>query len=323
MTEQAIDSFQEGVENDLDGLEWIKKFEFLRASDVGALLWGDSKNSQKYGQRICRKWIEKGYVIKRELPSKAGGAFVLSAGGVRLLNEHKINAKTGKDWGVIKDGKWNPPTEWRHHLIANSFLIEMEARGFEIITENEIRMSGTNGKLPDGILITESNAFWVEVENQRKTGQKMSSMIDKLIQLKKNKMEFRGKLLIPMVVYVENSKDERGYAINHKERVISAVKSISKNDLALKFVKLKMTGLKIDGFEEENTIIESDSISIELKSLERIGTKEIDGITMYPVRGIPCGINKKTLTVIRGNESIKFESMTQAKRYIAMLSVSS
>ncbi len=61
------------------------------------------------------------------------------------------------------------------------------------------------------------------------------------------------------------------------------------------FVKLKMTGLKIDGFEEENTIIESDSISIELKSLERIGTKEIDGITMYPVRGIPCGINKKTL----------------------------
>ena len=88
---------------DIEGLCWIYKFGWLRSSEIGRLLWPGSEHSEKYGQRICRKWNSRPrwYVIKRRLPYGAGSAYLLSESGVRFLEEHGISARggKGKDWG--------------------------------------------------------------------------------------------------------------------------------------------------------------------------------------------------------------------------------
>jgi hypothetical protein len=321
MTEQAADGFLVGQENDLEGLHWLAKFGFLRAKDVGVLLWGQEENSFKYGQRICRKWIDKGYVLKRELPSKAGGAFVLAAGGVKFLSENGIHSKTGKDWGSIKNGEWSPPTEWKHHVIANSFLCYLKSRSLSIVTENELRKNGATGKLPDGIYFIGEHAFWIEVENHRKSGSKMEAMCKKIIELGTTTTKYKGKNLFPVVVYPENSVDERGYAINHKERIISAIKSISKKDLALKFVCVKLIGLTVHSHQEDNIFIESDRLSVELKRLDKTGVNETKDFAIYYIGNEKCLIDKKDFSVLYKDRKIKCANITQARRLAAKYSL--
>lgn len=322
MTEQAADGFLVGQENDLEGLHWLAKFGFLRAKDVGVLLWGKEENSFKYGQRICRKWLDKGYVLKRELPSKAGGAFVLAAGGVKFLNENGINSKTGKDWGSIKNGEWSPPTEWKHHVITNSFLCYLKSRSLSIVTENELRKNGATGKLPDGIFFSGENAFWIEVENHRKSGQKMAAMCQKIIELKIKEQIFRGKKLIPAIVYQKNSVDERGYAINHKERVINAIKSIAKVDLSLRFICVELIGLTVNSHKEELVSIESDKLSIELKMLHHNrSVEETEGFDIYHFVKEKCILNKKNCNVEFRGKIYEFQTITAARRFAASLSL--
>lgn len=322
MTEQAEDGFLIGQDNDLEGLRWLAKFGFLRAKDVGVLLWGREENSFKYGQRICRKWIDKGYVLKRELPSKAGGAFVLAAGGVKFLSENGINSKTGKDWGSIKNGEWSPPTEWKHHVIANSFLCYLHKDDESIVTENELRASGATGKLPDGIYFIDEYAFWIEVENHRKSGQKMAAMCQKIIELKTKDQRFRGKLLLPAIVYQKNSVDERGYAINHKERVINAIKSITKIDLTLHFICVELIGLTVNSHKAELVSIESDKLSIELKMLHhRRSVEETEEFDIYHFVKEKCILNKKNCNVEFRGEIYKFPTITTARRFAASLSL--
>jgi hypothetical protein len=321
MMEQAEDGFLVGQENDLEGLHWLAKFGFLRAKDVGVLLWGQEENSFKYGQRICRKWIDKGYVLKRELPSKAGGAFVLAAGGVKFLSENGINSKTGKDWGSIKNGEWSPPREWKHHVIANSFLCYLESRVTAIIPENQFRKSGSKGKLPDGMFINNDEAFWIEVENHRKSGSKMEDLCKIIIDLKTKKSEYKGNKIFPVIVYPENSVDERGYAINHKERIINAIKSISKVDLYLKFICVKLIGLTVDSHKEEAVLIESDKLSIELKRLNKTSRDEKEDSSIYYIGNEKFLINKKDFSVLYKGRKIQCSSITEARRLAAKCSI--
>lgn len=332
MKTQAEDGFLQGLENDQDGLEAIHKFGFLRACDVGLFLWGNDENSQKYGQRICRKWVKKEYVIKRELPSKAGGAYVLATAGVRFLEEKGIKAKSGKDWGIMKERKWSPPREWKHHVIANGFLALKCANGHAVFSENELRQEGQKGKLPDGIYTTEFSAFWIEVENQRKTGPNMISMVQNVIKLSTKEYKFNGKGIIPVIVYCENSTDERGFAINHKERVINAIKSNAKIDISLRFAKLEMNGLSITNIEEDILLIEADEISAELKRMERdrierekFKKEETQNYYVYYINEKERHtINKKDFSVNCGDVKIgKFLSMLKAKRFLATRQIES
>lgn len=323
MTEQAEDGFLQGLENDKDGLQAIGTFGFLRATEIGLFLWGTDENSQKYGQRICRKWLEKGYVIRRELPSKAGGAFVLATAGVRFLAEKGIEAKSGKDWGMMKNGEWSPPRAWKHHVIANGFLALKSADGHEVFSENDLRQMGLKGKLPDGIYTNKSSAFWIEVENQRKTGPNMAAMVNKIVEFSTSIRTFKRKTISPVVVYCENSKDERGFSIDHKTRVLNAIASITKKDIAVRFAKLKMNGLSIIDIEEDLILIDSDRVSAELKMLKNTGTIDLDNEIIYLIGDERFIINKKDFTAEFKGNILKFSSLTDARRAAAGESIKS
>ena len=254
----SMNSFELGEAHDTDGLWSISRYGFLRANELGKLIWPSVKHNQKNGQRICRKWLDKGFVIARELPSKAGYAYVLASRGVRFLEEKDIPAKSGKDWGNMREGQWTPPFDWQHDLMANIFLVSMEVQGYKVHPKYLLRRMGGLDKIPDGICHRDGNVFVVEFENHRKTGNDMATLAKSIVNARQVFPGHDDKNLTHILAYPEDAIDERGHRIDHKTRLVNAAEKEATRDLVLDLRAIK--------FDRYNLIsVNESAVSIKCK----------------------------------------------------------
>lgn len=260
--------------NDVRGLRWIFDFGWLRAAELGALMF-NGVHAHKQAERLVRSWVHRGLVLERKLPARAGRALVLAGKGVQLLAEDGVIARSGKDIGETVNGYWQPPCTWKHDLLATQVLVALRRRGFGILPEPVLRRSaGPQAKMPDGLAVHGTQVIWLEVESARKTGAAMRLMAEALCAVTDgHAAEVCGyRPTHAMVAYLVDARDERGYALSHRARVLKAVAAATQSDMRLTFARCTRQGLAGVGcidFEEEMVI--ADCSSVVLKRLDMGG----------------------------------------------------
>lgn len=201
--------------------------------------------SLEAGSRLARSLINRRLVLARRLPEGAGQALVLATAGVRLLAEQGIHAVTGKSIGQTVSKEWMPSTAWKHDALAQSVLCELFKLGYVVIPEAEIRRrAGPVAKLPDGLArAPDGKWLWLEVENARKSGLHMRRLADAIAAVSGTQVEICG--VRPsrcLIAYWERSQDERGYRVNHRERVTKAIATQARSDIQLTFAECSRKG---------------------------------------------------------------------------------
>lgn len=245
------------IENRLDDvsvLHYIHKFNWMRSVELGRLFWPASGVSRQRADGWLRRLHKQGFLIQRLLPSKAGNAYVLSKQGAEYLSKQrkykgKFKPKSGKDLGTLTDKFWNPGLTWRHDLIAQGVLIDAEIKGYKTYSEKE-----TNGwkidipKQPDGLIVIPAEGsdaeyvIWLEVENARKSGKNMRVLAEAVI-FANQKIKIGNYVTdIAAIAFDENSLNEAGHRIDHKQRVSNAVATKAKAPVPIYWLNAKTRG---------------------------------------------------------------------------------
>lgn len=263
---------QISLENDLKALLHIHNFGWLRATELGRLLWPEAAYSTKNAERWARKAIEKGLVIPRKLPNHNGTALVVSQPGADLLAEFGYEAKTGKDWGETKNGTWIAPKWWRHDLMANGLLTLLKSENLDVWPERQLRRENPNAeKLPDGLVANSDHSvvIWIEVESARKSGKAMDNMATYLIAASIGNAPVLSGMrpTAAVVAYQENALDERGFQLDHKTRTISGIERNASQDFSLQLIQLHMQGAGVREISLTTERIESEFISQQLAKI--------------------------------------------------------
>lgn len=249
----------------LTALHWISRFGWLRARELGTLLWPADGSlpgrviedearlttQRKLAHKLVVRLRRSKLILSRTLPNNAGDALVLSAAGARHVNRHLGTAvRPGDKWGRITDGHWAPPTSWEHELIATLVLLDCASRGFEIRTEHEIRAQHVGlRKYPDGLAIHSVESpngtktevgLWIEVESSDKSGAKMMTLAKALSDVARGTASPFGGFAatVPMVVFRSDMVDLSGKPINHENRIRSALQRYIGADLDLYFARI-------------------------------------------------------------------------------------
>lgn len=273
-------SFDQRHSNDISGLTWISKFGWLRTAELGRLMWPNDAFARTRADRVVRGWLDRGLVISRGLPDGAGRAFVLSEPGARLLREAgQLAVKTGKDWGECEKNIWRPDSDWCHDLIAAGVLVRLHEQGCQIIPEKLIRQDNQGlAKIPDGLAIREGKVVWLEVEHARKTGRAMDELAIALcIVAEGTCKEVSGFQPNAAWVAYADVPDERGYRIDHRFRVTSAIQRIARKDVSLTWATCALSGRGVSNMTLLPEVIESSLARVILEKLDANGWKEEDG----------------------------------------------
>jgi len=163
------------LKNDLAALGALHKFGWLRAQELGWLLWPHTK---KHGHtqacRAAQSWVERGLMIARELPGHSGRAYVLGAQGVKMLEQIGIKASTGTHIGSFSvDNEWSPAQTWAHDLLTAGLLVRLAAdlKIETVYTEKEILRAGAPAvKIADALVVYRcGKVSWIEVEQAKKS----------------------------------------------------------------------------------------------------------------------------------------------------------
>jgi hypothetical protein len=283
--QMGMNSHLLGQENDCTALRLIHDFGWLRAPEIGLLIWGAHTHHVKYGERLLRKLAARHLVIPRPLPAHSGSAFVLSQRGADLLLETTgITARSGKDWGETQAGVWVVPKWWRHDLLAHSFLALLSSQGYTVIPERRLRRENAVDKLPDGLAIPpdKGDVFWVEIESTRKSGRNMDLMARALIKVALGKAPTLSRLKAnqTMVCYADRATDERGYRLDHRARVVNALQRHAPGSIAVCLYKLSLKGLAVTDFSGEVVTITPDVVKQRLHQWRALwcdATENLDG----------------------------------------------
>lgn len=249
------------LSNDIAGLKFVHAFGWLRAAELGALLFPTTATATVAASRVIRSWEQRRFVIVRELPERSGKAVVLAAAGVRFLSENGYKARSGKDLGSTACGEWKPPASWRHDLIAAGVLVELRRRGYSVIPETTLRRSQSDAtKLPDGLLRSPSGEWiWLEVEHARKTGRSLQDLGKALALAAAGEIKsVAGRYATAaLVAYVEN-EDERGYSVDHRARVLKAIAEHAEKPLKVAMARCTTTGAGVTGISITEASVEPE-----------------------------------------------------------------
>lgn len=279
---RSMSPVEQHLQNDLDGLQLIHNFGWLRTRELGPLMWPNSLHARHQADRLVRSWRERRLIIERELPEHAGRAVVLAAKGVRLLADYGIVAKSGKDFGEMSERQWSPPMTWRHDLLATEVLVHLYLQGFEVYPEAQIRrQAGRHEKLPDGLAHKGEQVIYVEVEHARKSGPAMKALAQALCSVAQGNMTpILG--LRPtrvLVAFASQQVDERSYALNHRERVRKAVAAIARCAVPLTWASCKTTRPNgVLGIECVTDLVEADRAAAIHRRLDAIGWRDEAGV---------------------------------------------
>jgi hypothetical protein len=241
-----MNSHAQRRQNDFLALRWVHRFGWLRATELGTLMWPQNASRQVTGSRLAKSLIERQLVLERRLPEGAGRALVLATAGVRLLAEHGVLASSGKDIGRELAGYWTPSQTWRHDLVAHGVLTALYQRGFEVFPEHQLRReAGRMAKVPDGLARKGAEVLWLEVENARKTGPQMRALAEALCVVAASEASplLGMRPNAPLVAYVADATDERGHALSHRARVSKAVREAAKRPVSLSWAACELRGV--------------------------------------------------------------------------------
>lgn len=221
-----MNTFEQRHQNALQALRWVHQFGWLRATELGILMWPHLASQQVLGSRLAKKLVERQLVIERRLPEGAGRALVLATAGVRLLAEAGIDAASGKDIGKELGEHWIPALSWRHDLAAHGVLAALYRNGYDVFPEHQLRrQAGRMAKLPDGLARKGGEVLWLEVESARKSGPEMRKLAVAVCAVAEGAVRPVMGLQpnVPMVAYYADATDERGHQLDHRARVTRAV----------------------------------------------------------------------------------------------------
>jgi hypothetical protein len=155
-----------------------------------------------------------------------------------------MDAVTGKDWGETRAGDWVAPTTWRHELLALGLLAHLHTDGWQVIPERQLRRENSPGKFPDGLAVRGDDVIWIEVENARKSGPNRNQMVEALMLASQGEGErLSGQVANrALLAYAVDARDERGYRLDHRSRVIAALARRAQVDVPLKLAALSVAG---------------------------------------------------------------------------------
>lgn len=223
------DPFEIQLKNDLLGLQLINRWGWMRPAELGTYLWPKSKdNGRKQACAQCQKWLDRGLVLQRKLPQRAGYCYVLAKAGVDFLRENGREAVTGKDIGRGSGEDWLPPSDWKHHLLTIgtvSLTDGLHDRAKALSDLAIRRMNLALYKFPDAVCFFEWDDEWltlfVETENARKTkGKDLNKMITAFQQVAKGVLHIGS--FTPNAVGIVYDKENK---INHRLRMTNLLKS--------------------------------------------------------------------------------------------------
>lgn len=284
---------EQHLQNDLDGLQLVHKFSWLRPHELGVLLWPNTCHPRHQANRLVRSWRERRLIIERALPGRAGRAVVLAAVGVRLLAAHGIHAVTGKDFGETHGDVWTPPSTWRHDLIAVGVLVDLYLNGFDVIPEAQIKRSaGHLSKLPDGVAHRDGQVIWLEIEHMRKTGPAMKHLAQALCSVVDGTAPpiLGMRATHAMVAFASGQVDERGYTLSHQQRVTKALSATAQHAMPISWAKCTIRSAGVSAVQYTDDQIETDKAAAVLRRLELCGWRPESGTLI-------CRYGSRTATV--------------------------
>ena len=250
-------------EHAAQALHLVAEFQWLRPQELGRYMHPNDKHARKYAEKYLRKLLTLRYVVARKLPGRdAGTAFVLSQRGANWLNENgRVPAACpGTRWGEIHEGRWCPPSSWKHDLWAVGVLFIMrELKGFDVWTEPRLRsLEPEAQKHPDGLLLSESGCIWLEVENSRKTGKKRLQMLRALVGAARGQAVTSypntPAISAAIVAVPEDSKDIHGRTIHHARNIKRKIEEIGvKEKTTIFFCTMHLRGVGVEKLTIEPT----------------------------------------------------------------------
>ncbi len=261
----GISSMQARHANDIAGLLWIFKFGLLRTAELGRLVRPQDTHNRTHTDRQAANWVERNLVLKRKLPEGAGSVYVLSAAGVRFLNENGIAASTGKDLGDGSGADWLPPHSWKHDLIAAGVLSHLSAMGFSVVPEPEVRRNNPalkGLKIPDGLATRQGVTSWVEIERSAKKWRNQETLAAALIDVASGQHCAVSGLrpTQTIVAFRVDAMDERGYALDLRGRLTRAVQRKASSDVPVTWCECGMQGHGVAALRMSKDIIKTDEV---------------------------------------------------------------
>lgn len=272
---QGMDGFKQQRINDFKGLRAVHQCGYLRAAELGRLVWPAQATSKKSAEKLIRSWIERRLVIVRELPQRHGRVVMLATAGVRLLAEGGVAAVSGKDIGQSPGQHlpWEPPATWRHDLMALGVLSHLKTRGWVVMPELELRRHAVGmAKLPDGLARDPLNRWWwLEVENARKSGPAMRLLADAVIATSQQQVVIAGIRPVGTMLAYTDSVSELGHQIDHRARVSAAVEEKARDPVQVMFARLTTRNYSVEGIALEPATIAPARHAAILKKLNASG----------------------------------------------------
>lgn len=210
------------------------------------------QTQRKLANKLIDRLRSSNLVISRPLPKRAGNAIVLSTAGARHLQRSlNIHVHPGDKWGRSTDGRWHAPTAWEHELLVTLVMLDFLSLGDEVKTEHEIRAENPGlHKYPDGLAkytVCTDNKFveevaWIEVESADKSGAKMLALTKSLTKVQRGMAPVLSgwKPSMSLVAYRGDMLDLSGKPIDHKNRIVSAIRRHIGADLSLNFQKVQL-----------------------------------------------------------------------------------
>jgi hypothetical protein len=275
---------------------------------------------------IIRKWRKRRWIIERTLPSGLGRGITLDARGADWLADRGVPAQSGKNWGKVVNGVWLPPRWWGHDLIVARLLAWLAERGWQVIPDREVRrLASSTNKVPDAIIIKDGRVGLVEVENSRKNGKALDQMAKAIIAVSAgNAREIAGfQPDFSVVAYERGSRDEHGHQIDHKLRVMSAIKRLTRQPTRLTLAEVDHFGVAM-----RNVTINEDPVAARVARIDRIrwdpDPTDPGWLSQLWPRRVEFRVNKSASTVVAeylredhlmGRE--EFSNMTDAKRWLS------
>lgn len=274
-----------GQQRDHEGLLLVHKFGWMRATELGRMLWPASARPAVNASELVGKWKRAGWVLVRPLPDHMGQALVLSAAGAAYLRTcGHMDAVTGKDWGETRTGDWVAPTTWRHELLALGLLAHLHSDGWQVIPERQLRRENRPGKFPDGLAIRGDDVTWIEVENARKSGPNRNQMVEALILASQGEGErLSGQVANrALLAYAVGARDERGYRLDHRHHVIAALARRAPVDVPLLLAELTVTGTAgVGKVAISETNVAAEAVTRRLASIVWLSQAAVPGFDAY------------------------------------------
>lgn len=274
-----------GRQRDHEGLLLVHNFGWMRAKELGRILWPASPRPAVNASELVAKWKRSGWVLVRSLPEGMGQALVLSAAGAAHLRSLGCaDAVTGKDWGETLSGQWVAPRTWQHELLTLGLLAQLSAEGWQVIPERQLRRENSPRKFPDGLAMRGNAVLWIEVENARKSGPNRNLMIESLVLASQGQSEkLSGRVANhAMLAYAADAHDERGFRLDHRTHVIAAIARRAPVDVSLLLAELVVVGTAGVGevaFTE--TIVAAEAVTRQLASIAWASHPASQGFDAY------------------------------------------